>query len=88
MALLILIGLCVLWCMVFNVARDIHTEARHRWEDKVMSDYLRAEDERYHRQRLAAIDRAVLATSEEMARIAAEAKGEIIEGTCKELERR
>ncbi len=88
MALLIVIGACVLWCLIFNVARDMHTEAKHRWEDEVMTDYLRAEDARYHRYRLEEIDRAVQATSDEMARIGAEARGEIIEGSATEIEPR
>jgi hypothetical protein len=86
--LLAIFGVFVLVMGASEAIKDAHTNAKHRWEDKVMADYLRAEGERYHRQRLAAIDAAVQATSEEMARIAAEARGEIIEGRCQEIEPR
>ncbi len=88
MELLIVIGVCVLWCMLFNVARDLHTQARHRREDRVMSDYLEAEDARYHHLRMAEIDATVERAKAEMARIAAEDRGDVLDGTCQEIEPR
>lgn len=70
-----------------TVIKEAHTNAKHRWEDRVMANYLRAEDALYHRLRLEAIDRAVQETGEEMARIAGEAEGEIVEGTAVEVRR-
>lgn len=85
--LLIILIVFVLVTGASEVIKEAHTNAKHRWEDEVMTDYLRAEDARYHRLRLEAIDRAVQATGDEMARIAAEARGEIIEGTAVEVQR-
>lgn len=86
MLLLIVVVVFFLVSIASTVIKEAHTNAKHRWEDEVMTDYLRAEDARYHRLRLEAIDRAVQATGEEMARIADEAGGEIIDGTAIEVE--
>ena len=87
MALLIVIGVCVLWCMVLNVARDMYTEAKHRRDDRIMAAYQRQEAARMHAWNLADIDRTVQATAEAMVRVAAEARGEIVESTSVEVER-
>lgn len=71
-----------------DVFKDTYTEAKHRRDDRVMADYLVTEDARYHRYQLEAIDRAVQKASDDMARIAAEASGGVVDGTCREVERR
>jgi hypothetical protein len=81
---LIIVGCALVW-LAITVAKEMHINARHRWEDRVMADYLKAEEARAYYRRLADIDRAVQVTSDEMSRIAAEANGEIIEGTCREV---
>jgi hypothetical protein len=88
MGLVIVVVVLFLVISLEDVFKDTYTEAKHRRDDRVMADYLLAEDARDHRYRLEAIDRAVQQASDDMARIAAEASGEIIEGTCQEVERR
>lgn len=85
MELLILIGVFVLWCFLFNLAREIHTNARGRRDDRVMVAYQHQEAARAHAEDLAGIDRAVRATSDEMIRVAAEAHDDVIEGTATEI---
>jgi hypothetical protein len=53
-----------------------------------MAAYLQREDIRMHAWNLASIERVQRATAEEMVRVAAEANGEVIEGTCHEVEPR
>jgi alpha-beta hydrolase superfamily lysophospholipase len=86
-ALLVLLGGSFLACVVFNVIKELHTEAKDRRDDRIMAAYQRQEAVRYHAENLAGIDRAVQATAEEMVRTAAEARGEIIEGTAVEIKR-
>jgi hypothetical protein len=88
MGLVIVVVVLFLVIALEGVFKDLYTDAKDRRDDEVMADYLRAEDVRYHRYRLEEIDRAVQATSDEMARIATEARGEVIEGTCQEVEPR
>ena len=87
MGTLLILAVIVVWWLVVAVAKGMHTDARYRWEDRVMADYLEAEEARYHQQRLTAIDTAVKTTEEELDRIAAEASGQVIEGTAVELVR-
>lgn len=87
MALLIVIGVCVLWCMVFNVARDMYTEAKRRRDDRIMVAYQRQEAARMHAWNLADIDRTVRATADAMVRVASEADGEIVDSTAVKVER-
>jgi hypothetical protein len=86
MGLVIVVVVLFLVIALEDVFKDVYTDAKDRRDDEVMTDYLRAEDARYHRYRVEEIDRAVQATSDEMARIAAEARGDVIEGTCQEVE--
>jgi len=88
MGVVILIVVLFLFVVLEDVFKDLYTKAKDRSDERIMAAYLVAEDARYHRQRLAEIDRTVQATSEEMARIAAEARGEVIEGTAREVTRR
>lgn len=81
LALFLILGL-------IRVAEIAYYEGLEREKERVMANYYKAEEARAHYQRLAEIDRAVQATSDEMARIAAEANGEIIEGVCHEIEAR
>jgi hypothetical protein len=81
MSLVIIIGAGLLVWFVVAVIKELDAEAKCRWEDQVMADYVQAEDARFHYQDLAAIDATVRTTIGELDRIAAEANGEIIEGT-------
>lgn len=81
MSLALIIGAGLSWWFVVNVAKELHAEAKHRWKNEVMAEYLEVEKARAHYQRLADIDTTVRATAEELDRIAAEASGEIIEDT-------
>jgi hypothetical protein len=85
MELFLICAGCVLVWLAVAVVKEMHTNAKGRWEDRVMADYVQAEDTREHHQRLAAINAAVLRTTDELDRIAAEASGEIIEGTAIDL---
>jgi hypothetical protein len=84
MALLILLGVCLVGCFLVSVAKELHTEASRRRDDRIMAAYQRQEAARIHAGNLADIDRTVRATADEMNRVAAEADGEIIEGTAVE----
>lgn len=81
MAVYIAIGLLIAWWYAVTVAKEIHAQARNRRDDRVMTAYLQREDIRMHAWNLASIERVRQATTEEMVRVAAEARGEAIEGT-------
>lgn len=85
MALAILLGVCFLWWFVYFLARELAAEARNREETRIMEAWEREEEARAHRRRLAAIETARLNGIRELRRIAAEAKGEVIEGSCREV---
>ncbi len=87
MGLVIVVIVLFLFVVLEDVFKDLYTKSQDRSDARIMAAYLAAEDARYHRQRLGEIDRTVRATSEEMARIAAEARGEVIEGTAVEVKR-
>jgi hypothetical protein len=84
--LLLLIGCVALW-LALATAKEMFLDAKTRRDDRVMAAFLEAEDARYHRYRLLAIDRAVQATNDKLDRIAAEAHDEVIEGVCREVSR-
>jgi alpha-beta hydrolase superfamily lysophospholipase len=86
--LLVLLGGSFLACFVFNVVKELHIQAQDRRDDRIMAAYQRQEAARYHAENLAAIDRAARATAEEMVRTAADARGEIINGTAIEIKPR
>jgi hypothetical protein len=87
MALVILIGVCLLcWATVF-VVKELAAEARNREEARIMEAWEREEEARAHLRRLAAIETARLNGIRDLRRIAAEAKGEVIEGSCREVRR-
>jgi len=88
LGLVILVVVLFLFVVLEDVFKDLYTKSEDRQNERIMAAYLAAEDARYHRQRLEEIDRTVQATSEEMARIAAEARGEVIEGTARAVTRR
>ena len=88
MALLVLLGVCLLWCFLVSLAKELHAEAKDRRDDRIMAAYQRQEDARWHAHNLADIDRAARTTAEEMVRVAAEANGGVIEGTAVEIDRR
>jgi hypothetical protein len=87
MSLLIILTVTVVWYLAIAVVKESGVKARYRWEDRVMEDHLAAEAALAHQWRLEAIDRSVNTTTAEMRRIAAEARGEVIEGTAVELDR-
>jgi hypothetical protein len=88
MAVCIVIGLFIAWWYAVAVAKEMHAQARDRRHDRIMAAYLQREDIRMHAWNLASIERVQRATAEEMVRVAAEANGEVIEGTCHEVEPR
>src|SRR5690348_503009 len=91
MALLILIGVCLLCWFCYALARELAAESRNREEARIWVESEREEVARLeawiHQRRLAAIEAARLNGIRELRRIAAEARGEIIEGSCHEVER-
>jgi hypothetical protein len=85
-----LLFIAVAWALVWlaiTTVKDLDAKAEERSNERIMAAYQRQEAIRYHAQNLAAIDRAARATAEEMVRTAAEARGEIIEGTAVEIKR-
>jgi hypothetical protein len=88
MSFYIAIGVVLLWFFLVGVVKQLHQDAKERWEDRVMADYLRAEDARAHRNLLADIEARRRSTTEAMIREAQRAGGEIIEGTAHEVEPR
>jgi chloramphenicol 3-O-phosphotransferase len=82
---LILLGCAVVWVAV-ETAKEMLADAEDRRDDRIMARYLAEEERRGHIRRLASIDATVQATLDELDRIAAEARGEIIEGSCREIE--
>jgi len=85
MALLILIGVCLLYWFVYSLARELAAESRNRNENRRMVAWEREEEARAHQRRLAAIETARLNGIKELQRIAAEARGEVVDGTCREI---
>jgi hypothetical protein len=81
MAIVIVIGLIVLWFCAVEVVKDRHTKGKHRRDDRIMAAYQRQEEARFHAYDLAAIERTRRAALEELIRVAAEAGGDVIEGT-------
>lgn len=81
MAVYIAIGLFIVWWYTVTVVKEMRAQARDRRDDRVMTAYLQREDIRMHAWNLASIERVQRATAEEMVRVAAEAGGEVIEGT-------
>lgn len=73
MSLLIVCGLLLLgYCALF-VIKELAADHKVRWEERVMADYLRAEDARWHRNLLEQIEIRRRETTEDMIRAAQEA---------------
>jgi hypothetical protein len=87
MSFYIAIGVIVLWFFLVGLARELHMEASHRRDDRIMAAWEREESARAHRYRLAEIEARRQATAEEMIRVAADASGKIIEGSAVEEHR-
>jgi hypothetical protein len=87
MELFLIIVACVLVWMVVTTVKDMDAKAEERSNELIMATYLKVEGERYHRERLAAIDATVQATIDQMEYIAAEVQGDVIEGTAVEVRR-
>jgi hypothetical protein len=79
-------GVIVLWFFVVAV-KQLYADANDRHDKQIMAVYRQQEEARVHASNLAAIDRTVRATAAEMVRVAAEDRGEPIEGTAVEVER-
>ncbi|HEX5852519.1 MAG TPA: hypothetical protein VFY36_05450 [Solirubrobacteraceae bacterium] len=77
-----------LFVVLEDVFKDLYIEARDRSDERIMAAYQRQEAARAHAENLAGIDRAVRATSDEMIRVAAEARDDVVEGTAVEVTRR
>jgi hypothetical protein len=88
MSWLIVLGALVVWYFGVCIVKELHARSKQRWEDGVWARYQQQEDIRAHRYRIAEIEEARRRTAEAMIRTAAEASGEIIEGTCQEIEPR
>lgn len=84
---LIILG-CVLVWLAVTVVKDLDAKAQQRRDDRIMVNYRKAEAARLHNWRLAEIDATVQTTLDGLDRIAAEAQGGIIEGSCHEIEGR
>jgi hypothetical protein len=89
MSLLLLLGAWVLWLVLWNIVKEIYIGAsasvKDRRDHRIMLAYRRDEEARYHAANLAAIDRTLNKTAQEMAQVAAEARGEMIECSPVEL---
>jgi len=83
---LIILG-CVLVWLAVTVVKDMDAKAQQRRDDRIMANYRKAEAARLHHWRLLDIDAAVQTTLDELDRIAAEARGDIIESTAVEVRR-
>lgn len=87
MELLIAIGLLVICWFGYALARELAAESRDCEETRIWVEWEREEETRAHQRRLAAIEAARLNGIRELRRIAAQARGEVIEGECQEVER-
>jgi hypothetical protein len=89
MGLLILLGVCFLWWCVYTIGRDLAAESRKRRETRIWLAWEREEAARLeastHQRRLAVIEATRLEGIRELRRIAAEAPGEVIEGSAIEV---
>jgi hypothetical protein len=88
MSLLIVCGLFLVWYFGLIVIKQLASDHKTRWEDRVMADYLKAEDARAHRWLLEDVEKCRRSTQEELIRAAQLASGEIVEGTAVETQRR
>ncbi len=77
----------VLWFVLVEIVKNAHAQAKDHRDERIMTAYLQQEEARFDAYNLAAIDRTVRATAEEMVRVAAEARGEIIESTAVDVRR-
>jgi hypothetical protein len=84
---LLYIGVPLLILGLMALAEQAYYDGLERKKERVMAAYARQEAAQAHRRRLEAIDIAVYTTEQELTRIAAEAGGEIIEGTAVEVRR-
>lgn len=88
MSIVIAIVLFFLAGVAYETVKELNTRAKDRRDERIMAAYERQEEARFHAYNLAAIDRTARATAEEMLRVAAEARGEVVEGTGREIEQR
>lgn len=84
---LIIVAFLLCWLGYF-VVKELATEISDREDDRIMAAYRREEEAWAHHYHLAAIETARRNGMKELRRIAAEAQGEVVEGRCREVERR
>jgi hypothetical protein len=85
MSLLIVIGLFLVWWLAVETIKEMDTRAKERRDERIMAAHESAEDARAYNYPLIAIETARLNGIRELQRIAAEAKGAIIESTAVEV---
>ena len=85
MSFYIAVGAILMWFFLVGVIKQVHQDAKERREDRVMADYLRAEEARAHYGRLEEIEASRRATTEELIRTAREVSGDVIDGTAVEI---
>jgi hypothetical protein len=87
MSVLILIGVPILIIALIRGAEEAYYNGLERQKERVMATYYREEEARAHHYRLDAIEAARRQGIQELNRIAAEARGEVIESTAIEVRR-
>jgi hypothetical protein len=73
--------------VVYAAVRELHTCAKDRRNERIIAAYLRQEEARTHACDLAAIERIRRTTTDELLRVAAEARDDVIESTAVEVKR-
>jgi hypothetical protein len=85
MSLLIIIGLFLAWWFAVETTKELHTRAKDRRDERIMAAHESVEEARAYNYPLEAIECARLNGLQELHRIAAEARSEVIEGTAVEV---
>lgn len=85
MSLLIVLGLLVVWWLAVETVKEMHVRTKERRDERIMAAHESAEEARAYNYPLIAIEAARLNGLQELRRIAAEAQGEVIEGTAIEV---
>ena len=88
MSLLIVVGLFLAWWLAVETVKEMHARAKEHRDERIMTAHESAEEVRAYNYPLIALETARLNGLHELWRIAAEAQGEVIEGTCREVEPR
>jgi hypothetical protein len=86
--LFLIIVVFLLCCLACSVIKDMDAKAELRADERIMAAHERDEETRAHCYRLMAIERTRANAIDELYRIADEARGEVIEGTAREIKER